>query len=136
MNFPRNFTLSHSFAESENSHNFCICSSLQAFLSFSAWKKSRDSTPNSQKLEDMWGAPNCDKIWNSFENKYWSYRWDNLRSFFSIWSHSGKNKQITVPALFNLKLRDRLSEDKTKLKIPSEISSPLEFLYTLKEVRT
>ena len=30
-----------------------ICSALQAVLSFSAWEKSRDSTPNSQKLEDM-----------------------------------------------------------------------------------
>ena len=30
-----------------------ICSALQAVLSFLAWEKSRDSTPNSQKLEDM-----------------------------------------------------------------------------------
>ena len=30
-----------------------ICSALQAVLSFSAWKKSRDSTHNSQKPEDM-----------------------------------------------------------------------------------
>ena len=30
-----------------------ICSSLQGVLSFSAWEKSRDSTPNSPKLEDM-----------------------------------------------------------------------------------
>ena len=30
-----------------------ICSALQAVLSFSAWEKSRDSTPNSQKLEHM-----------------------------------------------------------------------------------
>ena len=30
-----------------------ICSALQAILSFSAWEKSCDSTPNSQKLEDM-----------------------------------------------------------------------------------
>ena len=30
-----------------------ICSALQAVLSFSAWEKSRDSTPNGQKLEDM-----------------------------------------------------------------------------------
>ena len=30
-----------------------ICSALQAVLSFSAWEKSRDSTRNSQKLEDM-----------------------------------------------------------------------------------
>ena len=29
------------------------CSALQAVLSFSAWEKSRDSTPDSQKLEDM-----------------------------------------------------------------------------------
>ena len=31
-----------------------ICSTLQAVLSFSAWEKLRDSTPNSQKLEDMY----------------------------------------------------------------------------------
>ena len=30
-----------------------IFSALQAVLSFSAWEKSRDSTRNSQKLEDM-----------------------------------------------------------------------------------
>ena len=30
-----------------------ICLALQAVLSFSAWEKSRDSTPNSQKLEHM-----------------------------------------------------------------------------------
>ena len=30
-----------------------ICSALQAVLSFLAWEKSSDSTPNSQKLEDM-----------------------------------------------------------------------------------
>jgi hypothetical protein len=30
-----------------------IYSALQAVISFSAWEKSRDSTPNSQKLEDM-----------------------------------------------------------------------------------
>ena len=30
-----------------------ICSSLQAIISISAWEKSRDLTPNSQKLEDM-----------------------------------------------------------------------------------
>ena len=30
-----------------------ICSALQAVLSFSAQEKSRDSTQNSQKLEDM-----------------------------------------------------------------------------------
>ena len=30
-----------------------ICSALQAVLSFSAREKSCDSTPNSQKLEDM-----------------------------------------------------------------------------------
>ena len=29
------------------------CSGLQAVISFSAWEKSRDSTPNSQILEDM-----------------------------------------------------------------------------------
>ena len=29
------------------------CSALQTVLSFSSWEKSRDSTPNSQKLEDM-----------------------------------------------------------------------------------
>ena len=28
-------------------------SAFQAVLSFSAWEKSRDSTPNCQKLEDM-----------------------------------------------------------------------------------
>ena len=33
-----------------------ICSALQAVLSFSAWEKSRDSTPNSQKLEDMYST--------------------------------------------------------------------------------
>ena len=32
---------------------FWICSVLQAVLFFSASEKSRDSTPNSQKLEDM-----------------------------------------------------------------------------------
>ena len=30
-----------------------ICLALQAVLSFSAWEKSQDSTPNSQKLEHM-----------------------------------------------------------------------------------
>ena len=30
-----------------------ICSALKAVLSFSAWEKLRDSTPNSQKLENM-----------------------------------------------------------------------------------
>ena len=30
-----------------------ICSALQAVLPFSAWEKSRGSTPNSQKLEHM-----------------------------------------------------------------------------------
>ena len=30
-----------------------ICPDLQAVHSFSAWEKSRDSTPNSRKLEDM-----------------------------------------------------------------------------------
>ena len=30
-----------------------ICSALQAVVSFSAWEKSRDSTPNSKKLEHM-----------------------------------------------------------------------------------
>ena len=30
-----------------------VYSALQAVLSFSAWEKSRDSTSNSQKLEDM-----------------------------------------------------------------------------------
>ena len=30
-----------------------ICTALQGVLSFSAWEKSRDSTGNSQKLEDM-----------------------------------------------------------------------------------
>ena len=30
-----------------------ICSALLADLSFLAWEKSRDSTPNSQKLEDV-----------------------------------------------------------------------------------
>ena len=30
-----------------------ICSELLGVLSFSAWEKSRDWTPNSQKLEDM-----------------------------------------------------------------------------------
>ena len=30
-----------------------FCSALQAVLSFSAWEKSCDSTPNSQKLEHM-----------------------------------------------------------------------------------
>ena len=30
-----------------------ICSGLQAVLSFSAWEKSQDSTPNSPKLEHM-----------------------------------------------------------------------------------
>ena len=30
-----------------------ICSALQAVLSLSAWEKSRDSTPNSKKVEDM-----------------------------------------------------------------------------------
>ena len=33
--------------------NLWICSALQAVLPFSAWEKSRDSTPNSQKLEHM-----------------------------------------------------------------------------------
>ena len=31
-----------------------ICSALQAVLIFSAWEKSRDSIPNSQKLEEMY----------------------------------------------------------------------------------
>ena len=30
-----------------------ILSALQAVLSYSAWENSRESTPNSQKLEDM-----------------------------------------------------------------------------------
>ena len=30
-----------------------ICPALQAVLSFSVWKKSLDSTPNSQKIEHM-----------------------------------------------------------------------------------
>ena len=38
---------------SENVVILWICSALQAVLSFLAWEKSRDSTPNSQKLEDM-----------------------------------------------------------------------------------
>ena len=30
-----------------------ICTALQAVLSFSVWEKSRDSTPDSQKLEHI-----------------------------------------------------------------------------------
>ena len=30
-----------------------ICSALQAFVFFSAWEKSRDSTPNSKKIDDL-----------------------------------------------------------------------------------
>ena len=49
------------FTQNDNPGPFCgkkivilwICSAFQAVPSFSAWEKSRDSTPNCQKLEDM-----------------------------------------------------------------------------------
>ena len=59
---------------------------------------------------------------------------------FLIWPHSQKNtNQITNPKVFTFRLKDLglssylvlfLFEDRPKLKIPSEISPPLTYLFT------
>ena len=45
------FTQLTTILNTNNCHFFLICSALQAVLFFSASEKSRDSTPNSQKLK-------------------------------------------------------------------------------------
>ena len=67
-----------------------ICSALQAVLSISAREKSRDSTPNSQKLEDMCRAQKC--YFRTLKN---ATRWKKKPSasiiswFASPWYFSG-----------------------------------------------